>query len=160
MGAGSLVPSWCQDICSLYCHGTVAVLLSGFAKPGNKTVAVPWPDTHINKFDFNSQKYLLKCSIILLTLWGLSKMTSIMQTFSNAFSQKKKVCILIPITLKCAVDHKTAQVTQKQKGCEGDCPGRHWGRWSLPSTSPVTSRALILTIFPIQWMAWHWAGNK
>ena len=40
--------------------------------------------------------------------------------------------------------------TQKRKGRQGDSPGRHWGRWSLPSTSPVTSRAVTLTTFPVK----------
>ena len=41
----------------------------------------------------------------------------------------------------------TSTWTQKMKGRQGDCPGRHWGRWSLLSTSPVTARAVILTKF-------------
>ena len=35
--------------------------------------------------------------------------------------------------------------TQKCKGHQGDCPGRHWGRWSLPSMSPVTRAAMLMT---------------
>ena len=38
--------------------------------------------------------------------------------------------------------------SQKRKCRQVDCPGRHWGRWSLSSTSPVTrARAVNLTTF-------------
>ena len=37
-----------------------------------------------------------------------------------------------------------------QKLRQGDCPGRHRRRWSLSSTSPVTSRAVALTTFLFQ----------
>ena len=40
---------------------------------------------------------------------------------------------------------------QKRKGGQGDCPGRHWGHWSLPLTPPVMIRAVILTTFPLLW---------
>ena len=40
--------------------------------------------------------------------------------------------------------------TQKRKCRQYDCPSRHWGRWSLPSTSPMTTRTVILTTFPFQ----------
>ena len=40
-----------------------------------------------------------------------------------------------------------------RKGHQYDRPGRHWGRWSLSSTSPIMARAVILTTFPFQW--WH-----
>ena len=32
---------------------------------------------------------------------------------------------------------------QKRKNRQDDCPGRHWGRWSLSSTSSVTSWAVV-----------------
>ena len=41
--------------------------------------------------------------------------------------------------------------SQKRKGRQGEYPGRHWGRWSLSSMSPVTIRAVILT-FPFHWL--------
>ena len=37
---------------------------------------------------------------------------------------------------------------QKRKGRQHDCPGRHWRRWSLTSTSPMTARGVILTTVP------------
>ena len=40
---------------------------------------------------------------------------------------------------------------QRRRGRQGGCPGRHWGRWSLPSTSPVTTQAVNLTTFPFLW---------
>ena len=39
---------------------------------------------------------------------------------------------------------------QKRKGHSVDCPCRHWECWSLPSTSPVTGRAVFLPTFPFQ----------
>ena len=39
--------------------------------------------------------------------------------------------------------------TQKRKGRQNDCPGSHWGRWSLLLMYPVTSRAVILTTFSL-----------
>ena len=41
--------------------------------------------------------------------------------------------------------------SQKKNGHQVDCLGHHWERWSLPSASPVTSRAVILTILRFQW---------
>ena len=37
---------------------------------------------------------------------------------------------------------------------QDDCPARHWRRWRQTSTSPVTTRAVILTIFPFLWKRW------
>ena len=42
------------------------------------------------------------------------------------------------------------RIKHRNGGRQVDCPGRHWGRCNLPSTSPVTSRAVILTTFPFQ----------
>ena len=50
--------------------------------------------------------------------------------------------------------------TQKRKGRQGDCSGRHWGRWSLPSTSPVMNRAVTLTTFPVKWILKVSTSNK
>ena len=49
---------------------------------------------------------------------------------------------------------------QKQRGCQGDCPGHHWGHWSLLSTSPGTSNTVILTIFPFQCTGKVKVGNN
>ena len=40
--------------------------------------------------------------------------------------------------------------TLKQKCHQDDCPGHHWRCWRQASTSPVTTRAVSLTIFPFQ----------
>ena len=40
----------------------------------------------------------------------------------------------------------------KRKGRQDDCPARHWGCWRQASTSPVTTRAVILTTFPFMWL--------
>ena len=48
--------------------------------------------------------------------------------------------------------HLIGILSQKQKGHQGGCPYPHWGCWSLSSTSPVTSRAVILMTFPIPWL--------
>ena len=40
--------------------------------------------------------------------------------------------------------------SQKQRGRQGDCLGRHWERWSLSSTSPVTAGTVILTTVSVQ----------
>ena len=39
---------------------------------------------------------------------------------------------------------------QERKGRQGDCLGRHWERWSLLSTSPVTSRTVTTFVSAIQ----------
>ena len=43
---------------------------------------------------------------------------------------------------------------EKRIGRQCDSPGRHWRRWNLPSTSPVTTRAVTLTTFPFLWVTW------
>ena len=43
------------------------------------------------------------------------------------------------------------RISQKRLGRQDDCPCRHWGRWSLSSTSPVPTRAVIQMSFPFQW---------
>ena len=40
--------------------------------------------------------------------------------------------------------------TRRRQGHQGDCPGRHWGRWNLPSMSAVKIRSVTLTAFPFQ----------
>ena len=45
---------------------------------------------------------------------------------------------------------------QKRKNRQDDYPGRPWGRCSVPSTSPITTRAVIMTNFPFQWLCHHW----
>ena len=45
------------------------------------------------------------------------------------------------------INGKYMDISQKRKGRQGDSPGCQWGRWSLPSTPPVTIRAIILTTF-------------
>ena len=50
------------------------------------------------------------------------------------------VCLLFTVTQSL-----------KRKGRQGDCPTRHLRRWSQVSTSPVTTRAVTLTIFPFLW---------
>ena len=42
--------------------------------------------------------------------------------------------------------------TQKRKGLQCDSPGIHRRRWSLSSTSPVNTKAVILTTFTFQCM--------
>ena len=49
--------------------------------------------------------------------------------------------------------------TQKRKDRQDDYPGRHWGRWSLPTTSPFMFRAVILMIFPFQCTNFIWNSN-
>ena len=36
------------------------------------------------------------------------------------------------------------------------CPGRHWRRWRQALTFPVTTRAVILTTFPFQWLIYRY----
>ena len=44
---------------------------------------------------------------------------------------------------------------------QGDCHGHQWKRWTLPSTSPVMTRAVIQTTLPFQWstLQIHWRQN-
>ena len=57
------------------------------------------------------------------------------------------VAMLAPWTLLSGVFRAC-----RSKGRPGDCPGLQWGSWDLPSTSPVTSRAVILMTFQFQWV--------
>ena len=45
---------------------------------------------------------------------------------------------------------------QKRKGRQGDCPGSHFRRWSLPSVSHVKSGTVALTTFPFQCSDTKW----
>ena len=54
-------------------------------------------------------------------------------------------------TNSCAFLWDVLYVAQAQKGRQSDCLGCWWRRWSIPLVSPVTSRAVFLTIFQFQW---------
>ena len=40
---------------------------------------------------------------------------------------------------------------QQREGRQGDCSPRQWGHWNLRSASPVTIKAVTMTIFPFLW---------
>ena len=58
--------------------------------------------------------------------------------------------ILVRIKFHVTWRHRTHYRGQKRRYRYADSPGRHQGRWNLPSTSPVTIRAVLLTTFPFQ----------
>ena len=49
--------------------------------------------------------------------------------------------------------NRNKEESQKRKSCQGDCLDCHWTRWRQVSTSPLTTRAVILTTLPLLW--WH-----
>ena len=62
-------------------------------------------------------------------------------------NKAQTVCIILGIYSKSEI-----ALPQKRKGRQDGCPDRQWRRWSLPSTSPGTTRAVNLTTFPFQWV--------
>ena len=75
----------------------------------------------------------------------------------------------IGTTNVCGIDIGSGLVrefnpSQKRKGRQNDCLVHHCGRWSLPSTSRMMIRAVILTTFPflclrLQENGWHFADG-
>ena len=86
-----------------------------------------------------------------LWLWeGESDDNNGLLTFRPIWNKVLSIAVMHYV---CYVHYSiTRASSQKRWGRQDDCPGRHWGRWRLPSTSPVTTKAIILTTFPLKWL--------
>ena len=79
------------------------------------------------------------CNMVCYIYWSTRTMTWIRSRWGIS-------CFKPTLYIMCM-----ALQTQKRKGRQSDSLGIHWRRWSLSSTSPVNTRAVILTTFPFQW---------